>query len=257
VFWTEALWDTNRSANLASVANQSLRGTAGRWSPEHTSTAYWLVLVVATLAFWVWRVERCRRNGDELGGLALTGIVGCLISPVTWVGTPPGVAACPRYCCWWTAASPRAVWRRRHCCSWPPGCTPCCPAGLVWYYGPGTRWDLVLGGNAYVLASLALLILLPTAGPGTGSAGSGAGSAGPGVAQLGQVGDATDPKVTRSTRPAPSATKSAALVEPDSPRSLPASTHSLTTLRPCPASASRRRSASPARRPARHASGRT
>ncbi|HWB38523.1 MAG TPA: glycosyltransferase 87 family protein, partial [Rugosimonospora sp.] len=85
VFWTEALWDTNRVGNLASVANQSLRGTAGRWDPLHTSTAFWLVLVLVTLAVWVVRAERCRRRGDDVGAYALTGVVGCLVSPVTWV----------------------------------------------------------------------------------------------------------------------------------------------------------------------------
>jgi alpha-1,2-mannosyltransferase len=169
VFWTEALWDTNRVGNLASVANQSLRGTAGRIDPVHTSTALWLVLVLATLAFWVWRCLRCARAGDELGGFALTAVVGCLVSPVTWV----------HHLVWLLPALLLLVdrgfaargWRRPALLAFAAGLYVLLCSRLVWRYGPGLRWDVFLGGNAYVLASLALLIVLPTAGTTRSSAG--------------------------------------------------------------------------------------
>jgi len=180
VFWTEALWDTNRVGNLASVANQSLRGTAGRLDPVHTSTMLWVLLVLAALAVWAWRVERCRQRGDELTGFALTGVVGCLISPVTWV----------HHLVWLLPALLLLVdrgfaargWRRPALLLLAAGLYVLLCSRMVWYYGPGTDWETFLGGNAYVLASVALLVLLPAGGP------VGAGSAAAGVAQLGQVG---------------------------------------------------------------------
>jgi alpha-1,2-mannosyltransferase len=80
-FWTEALWNTDRVGSLAFISNQSLQGVVARLDPVHPNTALWLALVVAALAVWVWRV----RHADVRTGLALTGVVGCLVSPVTWI----------------------------------------------------------------------------------------------------------------------------------------------------------------------------
>ncbi|MFI6266812.1 glycosyltransferase family 87 protein [Micromonospora sp. NPDC051006] len=84
-FWTEALWNTGRVGELAFVSNQSLRGVVARLDPEHPSTLAWLVLVLGTLALWAWRSRLAAAAGDEATGLALTGAVMCLVSPVTWV----------------------------------------------------------------------------------------------------------------------------------------------------------------------------
>lgn len=80
-FWTEMLWNTNRVGSLSFVSNQSLQGVVARLDPLHPSTVAWLVLALATLGFWAWRV----RGADVRAGLALTGVVQCLVSPVTWV----------------------------------------------------------------------------------------------------------------------------------------------------------------------------
>jgi alpha-1,2-mannosyltransferase len=85
VFWTDALWNTDRVGDLAFVSNQSLRGMIARAHPEHPSTLAWLVVVVVVLVIWVVRTRRAAAVGDGPAGLALTGIVGVLISPFTWV----------------------------------------------------------------------------------------------------------------------------------------------------------------------------
>ena len=36
------------------------------------------------LGYGLWRAGRAARAGDELTGLALTGLVGSLVSPMTW-----------------------------------------------------------------------------------------------------------------------------------------------------------------------------
>lgn len=85
VFWTDALWNTDRIGAVAFVSNQSLNGAVARMHAADPSTVLWLVTVAATLAFWAVRVRRTARAGDEVTGFALTGIVGCLISPITWI----------------------------------------------------------------------------------------------------------------------------------------------------------------------------
>ncbi|MEU8261095.1 glycosyltransferase 87 family protein [Micromonospora sp. NPDC048999] len=84
-FWTSALWNTDRVGELAFVSNQSLRGVLARLDPAHPRSVAWLVLVLATLAAWVWRSRAASAAGDEAVGFALTGITMCLVSPVTWV----------------------------------------------------------------------------------------------------------------------------------------------------------------------------
>jgi alpha-1,2-mannosyltransferase len=85
-FWTAALWNTGRVGDLAYVSNQSLRGVVARIPVTGTAASVlWLALVVAVVAWWVWRVRAASAAGDSAAALALTGVLGCLISPVTWV----------------------------------------------------------------------------------------------------------------------------------------------------------------------------
>src|SRR5262245_35464329 len=90
VFWTKALWDTERVGDRSYVGNQSLSGAVARLVPGEPAdarwrTVLWLVLVVSALAVWFVRVRRAASAGDEVGGFALTAVLGCLVSPVTWV----------------------------------------------------------------------------------------------------------------------------------------------------------------------------
>jgi alpha-1,2-mannosyltransferase len=168
VFWTEALWNTDRVGVFAYVSNQSLRGAVSRLDPEHPDLVLWVVLVIAALAIWVWRARAAARAGDELTGFALTAVVGCLVSPVTWVHhlvwlAPALILLIDR------AASAPARSRRRR---WLLGLATVSYAVLIsrviWLWQDGGGGVLgILGGNAYVWVSLALLVLLPirSAGP--------------------------------------------------------------------------------------------
>jgi alpha-1,2-mannosyltransferase len=85
VFWTDAVWNTDRVGVLAFISNQSLNGAVARVHEADPSTVGWIVAALAALAVWAVRSRRAAAAGDDLTGFALTGIVGCLVSPITWV----------------------------------------------------------------------------------------------------------------------------------------------------------------------------
>ncbi|WP_428982891.1 glycosyltransferase 87 family protein [Phytohabitans maris] len=152
-FWTEMLWNTDRVGSLSFVSNQSLQGVVARLDPVHPSTILWLALVVATLAVWVWRV----RGADVRTGLALTGVVGCLISPVTWV----------HHLVWLLPALillvDRAIAARdRRLIAFAVFAYGMLISRFVWIWERGSPGvSGFVGSNMYVWLSIALLLLLP------------------------------------------------------------------------------------------------
>ncbi|HEX6967409.1 MAG TPA: glycosyltransferase 87 family protein [Micromonosporaceae bacterium] len=84
-FWTRELWATGRVGRTDYTGNQSLYGLLSRlWVPEEPNRLLWLTLVVAVAGYGLWRAARAVRAGDALTGLTLAGLVGALISPITW-----------------------------------------------------------------------------------------------------------------------------------------------------------------------------
>jgi alpha-1,2-mannosyltransferase len=163
-FWTSALWDTNRVGPLYYVSNQSLRGFLARLPIDPVAAELWAAGVVILLAFWVWRVRSTAASGDEVGGLALTGVLGCLISPVTWV----------HHCVWLLPAIIRCLdagLRRdgdRRSLGLGAAAYLLTTSRLLWLWEKAPRPPLALiGGNLYFWFSLALLALTPSEkGPG-------------------------------------------------------------------------------------------
>jgi alpha-1,2-mannosyltransferase len=85
-FWTDALWQGEGIGNAGYTFNQSFYGMLARLSAPHDpSRPVWAILVLLALGFGLWRARRAALAGDEVVGMTLTGIVGCLISPITWV----------------------------------------------------------------------------------------------------------------------------------------------------------------------------
>jgi alpha-1,2-mannosyltransferase len=214
IFWTYAVFDTDRVGSLSYISNQSLEGFVARLDPARPNMILWAGLVVAALLLWAWRTRRAVRLGDDRAGLALTGIMGCLVSPVTWV----------HHLVWLLPAmlllTARGLLaggsRRIRLLIFAGALYALLSSKLVWQFADSfTGWGLLFS-NAYVLASVALLALLPlspaashapapagpraadlrspdprSAGPalpGPDSAGPGAGALG--VADLGQLDDA-------------------------------------------------------------------
>lgn len=84
-FWTHELWTTNRVGRTDYTGNQSLFGLLSRLTvPDKPNQLLWLALVVLVGGYGLWRASRAARGGDGLAGLALTGLVGSLVSPITW-----------------------------------------------------------------------------------------------------------------------------------------------------------------------------
>jgi alpha-1,2-mannosyltransferase len=147
VFWTDALWDTSRVGRAAFVSNQSLNGLVARiFAPSEPSKLVLLAVVLAMFAVWAVRVRRAVAARDEVAAFALTGLIGCLVSPITWVHhlvwVLPAMAVMVDH-----ALDPAADPRRRR---------RMLLVTIGQYGGLG-----LLGSNAYVLVMIGLLLGLP------------------------------------------------------------------------------------------------
>jgi len=84
-FWTHELWLTERVGRTDYTGNQSLFGLLSRFTtPGKPNQLLWLLLVLVIAGYGLWRAARAARAGDDLAGLTLTGLVGTLVSPITW-----------------------------------------------------------------------------------------------------------------------------------------------------------------------------
>lgn len=165
IFWTEAVWNTDRVGAVDFISNQSLHGAVARLNPSDPSTTLWLASVVAVLVIWLVRMRRVAAAGDEMTGFALTGVVGCLISPITWVHHLVWMG--PAIVLLLDNAMAATTRRRRNALlafmifSYVVLCSR-----LVWSFGrapwSAPEWFL---SNTYVWIGIALLIALPVRQP--------------------------------------------------------------------------------------------
>jgi alpha-1,2-mannosyltransferase len=178
-FWTRTVWETSRVGRLDKTSNQSLLGMLARLAePGEPSRLLWVLLVGGVLFVTMRRAVRAYRQGDELVGITLTGLAGCLVSPISWTHhlfwvVPAAVvlvdvAAGARLSDttpWWVRAHERAVARSAAVAVW--AMVAVFWSGLIWYVEPANgvqhRKDLwgVLGEDAYGLLMIALMFLLP------------------------------------------------------------------------------------------------
>jgi alpha-1,2-mannosyltransferase len=85
-FWTDTLLHGTGVGQVTYPMNQSLEGMIARLGlPDAAARATWLVLAAAVIGYGMFRAARAGRVGDELTAMALTGFVGSLISPISWV----------------------------------------------------------------------------------------------------------------------------------------------------------------------------
>jgi alpha-1,2-mannosyltransferase len=160
-YWMSALWDTDRIGDRSYVSNQSLAGAVARLGDGTAGTVLWLAVVALAVAVWAVRVRRAVAAGDEFAGLALTGVLGCLVSPVTWVHHL--VWAAPALVLLGLRGLEEARTRRRAALLGLAGASYLILCSrLVWAlddrFGAPLPWFL---SNAYVWVCVALLVWLP------------------------------------------------------------------------------------------------
>jgi alpha-1,2-mannosyltransferase len=117
------------------------------------------VLVLLTL--WFVRVRRATAAGDHAAAVALTGILACLISPVTWVHhlvwLVPALAVLAG-----AALDTPAGPDRRRLLTWAVALPVVLSSSVVWLWSKDSSGiDGFLGGNTYVWIALGLLVALP------------------------------------------------------------------------------------------------
>ncbi|MEU9733929.1 glycosyltransferase 87 family protein [Streptomyces sp. NPDC048002] len=151
-YWTTALWDTTRVGRLDYVSNQSLQGVLARLGePER---ALWALAVLLVLGVWAWRTSRAVAAGEWIAAFALTGLVACLISPITWVHHL--VWLLPAFAVLARAGRPRVAGAL-----YAVMCT-----SVVWlWFDDSSGVDGFLGSNLYVWITLGLLLWLPVGQP--------------------------------------------------------------------------------------------
>ncbi|MET8312071.1 glycosyltransferase 87 family protein [Micromonospora sp. NPDC005173] len=169
-FWTHELWATERVGRTDYTGNQSLFGLLSRFSaPEKPNQLLWLAVVAVVAVYGLWRAVRAARAGDALTGLTLTGLVGAMVSPITWTHHiywfVPAVVLLADAAL--SADRPDEVRRRRWLAGLAVGITALIIYGVVSFHDWGVApvrtddpVDFVLR-NGYVLLSLLLLVTLP------------------------------------------------------------------------------------------------
>jgi alpha-1,2-mannosyltransferase len=197
VFWTDAVWHTDRVGAPDFVSNQSLNGLVSRLNPAEPPKLLWLALVLTTLAVWAYRARRAAATGDEVTGLALTGIAGCLVSPFTWVHHL--VWLLPAFPLLVDAALAGSTRRRRRLLllAFAVGGYVLLCSRFVWPYDAPRTVTAQVFSDAYALFCVVLLIVLPVRSGGgrQGEAEGGDLAAGDGVAAGRPVGDEPVPLV--------------------------------------------------------------
>lgn len=87
-YWGSAIFDTNRLGGNGSAANQAIRAMVLRALRSHPHLApdlVWLPLALLVGAAGFAAARACWQHGHEMAGLAITGLLGALLSPVAWI----------------------------------------------------------------------------------------------------------------------------------------------------------------------------
>jgi alpha-1,2-mannosyltransferase len=176
-YWTEALWNGSRIGHIDKTSNQSLLGMLARIAAPTPAHLVWVVLAGVVLVIGMARARRAFAEGDELVGLTLTGLTGTLIAPISWThhlywlvpavvvltDLARGRTAVPTWP--WSRLSPRGTALTAGIAALVIGTA--CSSDVIWFFQrdvglthagglPG-----MVGENAFVLAMLAVVTLLP------------------------------------------------------------------------------------------------
>jgi len=152
-YWLQIAIHPERAGDASDVFNQSLNGMLQRIGSS--SSAVWAVLAAMVLVVGLWRAREAHVSGDELAAVSLVALAGVLVSPISWV----------HHAVWIVPVTGVLLGDGRTRGRWVAwGATVLLFLADVPLWG---RAGVPLGPfrivaeNAFVLAMLALLVLLP------------------------------------------------------------------------------------------------
>lgn len=82
-YFTELIFEPERTGVVAAVRNQSLRGAIDRLAGED-STVLWAVAGVGVIVLGILATAWCLRSGDRLAAFLAVQFIGLEISPISW-----------------------------------------------------------------------------------------------------------------------------------------------------------------------------
>jgi alpha-1,2-mannosyltransferase len=172
-FWTVTLFQTKRIGKVESADNQSVLSLIARAFGTGTLTSLlWVGAAGLVLVLGMLRARQAWRRGDELVGVTLTGLLSCLVSPISWthhlIWVVPAILVLVDVAAGTPVAAAGELRTRRLVA----GATALAASvvfvfSVVWYFAnfdgsmPGHGIAVEIGADAYGLAMLALLALVP------------------------------------------------------------------------------------------------
>jgi len=85
-YWTTAIFDSGRLGSNTGTSNQSLRGLLLRFFlPGHAPGALWVAVAIVVGVAGFAAARRVARDGYEMAGVAIAGLLGVALSPVSWI----------------------------------------------------------------------------------------------------------------------------------------------------------------------------
>jgi alpha-1,2-mannosyltransferase len=154
-YWFHLVFSPSRTGDPGYYTNQSVFGTLARL---HLAQWLWVPLALGVGALGMWRAARAHREGHEIAAVALVGLTGVLVSPISWQHHAVWIVLVVGVLAAWATTPGRAV-------------ATVATLGIFLLPLPWLGSRLVadgaaplLGGlleNSYVLAFLTLLVVLP------------------------------------------------------------------------------------------------
>ncbi len=80
-YWFHLAFSPSRTGDPGYYTNQSLFGTLTRL---HLAQWLWVPIALGVGALGMWRAARAHREGQEIAAVALVGLTGLLVSPISW-----------------------------------------------------------------------------------------------------------------------------------------------------------------------------
>jgi alpha-1,2-mannosyltransferase len=85
-YWTSVIFDPGRLGSNSGTSNQSLRGMLLReFLPGQAPGAVWIAITAVAAAAGFAVARRLARESREMEGIAVTALIGVLLSPVSWI----------------------------------------------------------------------------------------------------------------------------------------------------------------------------